>query len=143
MGKIINNLAKFAGETVRIKKSSKTFDELDPQTKQKVDNLIKAAQGGNIDAITKLAGFYYSGEYVGYDPQQAIYWWTEAAKKGHVGSQYNLGLMYHGNLTSYSYDENLAGYWFNLASQNGDSESLEMLNEHYRFSKITKKWYKK
>ena len=60
--------------------------------------------------MLELGGYYFNGKYVGYNPQQACFWWTEAAKRGNTSAQFNLGLLYHGEISTYYYNENLAGY---------------------------------
>lgn len=136
---LLNGLAKLAGESVRIKRTANQEQQLDSQTKQWLDNLKRSAKDGNINAMFELGSYYDQGKYVGYDPQQACYWWTEAANRGNVDAQYNLGILYHGERTTMFYDENLAGYWFNMAACNGDQEASQML-QYYRYSKFRNKW---
>lgn len=136
---ILNGLAKLAGESVRIKRTANQEEQLDHQTKQWLDNLKQDAQNGNINAMFELGCYYDQGKYVGYDPQLACYWWTEAANRGNVDAQYNLGILYHGERTTMFYDENLAGYWFNMAACNGDQEANQML-QYYRYSNFRNKW---
>lgn len=136
---LLNHLAKFAGETVRIKSNASKEKNLDPQTKQWIEGLIQRAQNGDINAMFELGGYYFKGEYVGYNPEQACFWWTEAANRGNVNAQYNLGLLYHGEISTYYYDENLAGYWFNIAANNGDQEAYKML-QNYKYSNFSEKW---
>ena len=140
---IFNHLAKFAGETVRIKSNVNHEKTLDPQTKQWLDNLIKSTENGDVNAMFQLGGYYFKGEYVGYDPQKACFWWSEAANRGNISAQYNLGLLYHGEISTYFYDENLAGYWFDVAASNGDQEALNMLQTYYRFSSFKNKWVRR
>ena len=97
---LLNHLAKFAGETVRIKSNASKEKNLDPQTKQWIEGLIQRAQNGDINAMFELGGYYFKGEYVGYNPEQACFWWTEAANRGNVNAQYNLGLLYHGEIST-------------------------------------------
>ena len=137
-----NHLAKFTGETIRIKRNESNEQNLDPQTKQCLDNLIQCAENGDSNAMFELGGYYFKGEYVGYNPQAACYWWTESANRGNVNAQFNLGLLYHGEISTYYYDENLAGYWFNLAANNGDQEAYNML-AHYKYSSFWDKWIRR
>lgn len=136
---LFNHLAKFAGETVRIKRNANTEKDLDPQTKQWIDGLMQRAQNGDVNAMYELGGCYFKGEYVGYNPEQACFWWTEAANQGNTNAQYNLGLLYHGEISTYYYDENLAGYWFNVAANNGDQDAYNML-KYYKYSNFREKW---
>ncbi len=139
---LFNHLAKFAGETVRIKSNANKALNLDTQTQQWLNGLMQRAQNGDTNAMFELGGHYFKGEYIGYDPNQACYWWTESANKGNVNAQYNLGLLYHGQISTYFYDENLAGYWFNVAANNGDQEALQMLG-YYKYSNFRNKWIKR
>ena len=138
---IFDRFAGFLGESLRIKVNANQAAKLDEQTKSYIENLIQSAQNGNVNAMFQLGVYYFNGQYVGYNPQEACYWWTEAANRGSVGAQYNLGLLYDGEISTYYYDENLAGYWFNMAAANGDQEARNMLN-HYRYNNFTKRWSK-
>lgn len=140
MGYLLNHIAKFAGESMRMRKTEKQEQNLSPEIQQKVDIVIQDAKNGNIEAMEVLGGMYFKGENVRYDPDEACYWWTEAANNGNVNCQYNLGLLYHGELSTMFYDPNLAGYWFNVAANNGDQEAYEMLTKHYRYSNFSQKW---
>lgn len=136
---LFNGLAKLAGENVRKHRTASQEQKLDLQTKQWLDNLKQTAQNGSPEAMFELGGYYFQGKYVGYDPQLACYWWTEAANRGSINAQYNLGLLYHGDISSMYYDENLAGYWFNVAANNGDQEAYQML-QYYKYSNFKNKW---
>lgn len=140
---LIGGLAKLAGESVRMKRTANQVEQLDPQTKQWLDTLMQNAQNGNSDAMFELGCYYFQGQYVGYNPDQACFWWTEAANRGNVSAQHNLGLLYHGELSSMYYDENLAGYWFNAAANNGDQEAYDVLRKQYKYSNFRNKWVRK
>lgn len=137
---IFDRLAQFAGETVRIKSNANKEKNLDPQTKQWINELTQRAENGDTAAMLELGGYYFNGKYVGYNPQQACFWWTEAAKRGNTSAQFNLGLLYHGEISTYYYNENLAGYWFNIAAANGDQEAYDMLRRYYSYNKFTQSW---
>lgn len=136
---ILKGLAKLAGESVRIKSNESNLEKLDSQTRQCIEELMQRAQNGDVNAMFELGGYYINGQYVGYNPDQACFWWTEAANRGSVNAQFNLGLLYQGDLSSYYYDENLAGYWFSVAANNGDQEAYNMLN-YYKYSSFHQKW---
>lgn len=140
---LLNDLAKLAGENVRIKRTANQIEQLDPQTKQYFDTLMQNAQSGNVDAMFELGNYYFQGQYIGYNPEQACLWWTEAANRGHITAQYNLGLLYHGNISSMYYDANLAGYWFNVAASNGNQEAYQILNQYYKYSNFKNKWIRR
>ena len=79
---LLNKLAGFAGKSVRIKRTANQEEQLDPQTKQWLDNLKNNAQSGDVNAMFDLGVCYYQGKYTAYDPNQACYWWTEVANRG-------------------------------------------------------------
>lgn len=140
---IMQDLAGVAGEKARIRRTADQENLLDPQTKQWLSQLRRNAQNGNRDAMFNLGSYYYEGRYVGYNPEYACYWWTEAANRGDIRAQRNLGLLYHGNLSKLYYDENLAGYWLHAAATQGDMEASETLSRFYKFSQFSNKWVRR
>ena len=136
-----HKLAEFIGETVRIRRTRKNAMKIAPQKKQIIDNLKRDAESGDISAMWKLATLYYNGDEIEYDPSMVCYWLTEAAERGHVSAQYDLGLLYKGDLSTYFYDEDKAGYWFSIASQNGDEEAKKMLQDSFAYNDRLKRWY--
>ena len=103
----------------------------------------KAANAGNIRAAFLYGVHLLEGSGCAQDIQKAIQYFEFGAKNGHIGCMYNLGIIYHGKaFGSFFVDENKAGYWFNMAAQNGDKQAMEMLNM-YKYSKLTKRWSQK
>lgn len=137
------SIAKMAGEALRIKRTANQEKNLDPQTRQWIENLKQNAENGNIDAMFELGAYYIKGMYVGYDPHLACYWWTEAANRGHVGSMYNLGALYFGSVSEMFYDDNKSAYWFNEAANKGHNEAYKVLKQHFRYSSFRNKWVRK
>lgn len=136
------DLAKLAGENARIKRTANQESSLTPQERQILEDVRERIRQGDSDAMFQLGGYYIHGKYVGYDPSQACHWWTEAANLGHSDAMYNLGILYHGNLSAHYYDENLAGHWFHMAASNGDQEAADMLQQ-YEYGSFRKKWSKR
>jgi len=141
----LKDIASIAGEAVRMHRTEKQANNIDPQTKQMVDNARKDAENGSVKAMVWLANAYYYGKVVGYDPELMRYWMTKAAERGNVNSQYNLGLLYKGDMdTKYiSVDFAKAGYWLSIAARNGDKEAERILRESFAYNKRTEKWYEK
>lgn len=139
---IFNDLAGLAGENYRIKANANNVDKLDSQTRQWLEGVFQRADNGDMEAMFEIACYYINGNYVGYNPHEACYWWTQAANKGHILSQYNLGLLYHGEVSYLYYDPNLAGYWFYWAAQNGNADANQMLG-YYKFSSFSNKWVRR
>lgn len=139
----VQDLAGLAGEKARIKRTANQESNLDAQTKQWLDSMRQNAQNGNIQAMYDLGCLYLEGKYIGYNPESACYWWTEAANRGHIDAQYNLGMLYHGDISKFYYDEALAGYWLSTAANNGDNEAYNFLMQHYKFSHFSNKWVRR
>lgn len=142
-GDFVNHMAGILGESLRIKRTASKTKNMDEETKKLFGKITQLANNGNVDAMVELAQWYYSGKKIGYEPDMAIYWWTKAAEKGNVMSQYNLGLMYHGTTSPISFDEEKAGYWFAKAARNGDAESKRILNKWYVYNDKKGKWNKR
>ncbi len=137
---LLGGIARLLGESLRIKRGESQTANMDAQTRAMIEQTIADAQAGNLNSMYELASWYYKGEYVGYDPQKACEWWTAAAERGHVDSQYNLGLLYLGDTSSYYYDPSLAGYWLDKAASNGDQEAYDLLCSKFRYSNFSNKW---
>lgn len=140
---IFSDLAGFAGESLRRKKADNLNANLDEDTLQWLNAITQAAENGNIEAMFQLGNAYNEGKKLGYDPDKACFWWTEAAKRQHINAQFNLGLLYHGDVSNYYYDPDKAGTWFYAAAKNGDQESQDMLNRYYKYSNFKDKWVRK
>lgn len=130
---------QYMRESMRIKKEADKEKNLDPLTKQLLEELKQRAHNGDVESMFNLALCYIRGQYVGYDPEKACFWWTEAANRGYVSAQYNLGLLYEGEVSALYCDSNLAGHWFNIASHNGDPDAYERL-QAYRYSSSSGEW---
>lgn len=137
---ILKDLAKLAGESTRVKRGEEQTANMDAETRAIVEQTMAQAQNGDLNSMYLVASWYYQGKGLGYDPGKACKWWTAAAEKGHVDSQYNLGLLYLGDASSFYYDPNLAGYWLNCAANNGDQEAAKLLNAKLRYSHLSQKW---
>ena len=140
---IFSDLAGFAGESLRSKKADEINANLDRETSEWLAAITQAAEGGNTEAMFQLGDAYYQGKRLGYDPDKACFWWTEAARRHHINAQFNLGLLYHGDLSNFYYDPDKAGTWFYAAAKSGDQEAKEMLNRYYKYSHFRDKWVRK
>ena len=143
---LFNNLAytagRIAGEAKRKRESEQRVSQQDPQTREYVKNLQTSEQNGNLESMYNLGCYHSTGTYVVLDFDKACYWWTQAAERGDISAQYNLGILYDGNLSPYIRDDNLAGYWFNCAANNGLYEAREALRG-YQYSRFYDRWIKR
>lgn len=138
---LLTDAAGAIGEAGRIVRTTKRERaNMTPELEQAVNRLIQKAESGNVDAMATLADAYFEGKELRYDPNEACFWWTKAAEAGHVLSMYNLGLLYHGDISKHFFNPELAGAWFYEASIRGDEEAGEILSRYYKYSSFSQKW---
>lgn len=66
------------------------------------------------------------------DPNEALKWYSLAAKQGHAGAQQSLGRMYeNGNVVAQDYQK--AMEWYLLAAGNGDVEAKFRIGQMYAY----------
>ncbi len=102
-----------------------------------------AAENGDANAQFMLASLYQKDK----KPKEARNLYYRSAQQGHVGAQYNLGLMHHrGWGGDINYEE--ARKWFTPAAENGDANAQFMLGYIYHQGRGVKqdfqqarKWY--
>ena len=98
--------------------------------------LKKAAEQNYIYAEELLADKYYEGAYIVKDVKAAIYWYEKAANQGSVYAMYQAGYVYY----TVPIDYNKAGQWFSLAAEKGNKDAEDVLRNHLRYNRFTKKW---
>lgn len=108
-----------------------------------VADLINQAKAGNQQAQFFLAKRYQKGQGVAQNYQQAINWYTTAAKQDIAPAQLNLAMMYvRGEGVQPNAQQ--ARYWLEKAAKLGDnraSYTLAMLDEKERKLVDAYKWY--
>ncbi len=95
------------------------------------DDLLAAAEGGDITAMLQVALAYYQGsDAVEKDYQTAYIWFLKAAKQGHAAGQYNVGVLYmSGVLGEPDYDAAL--HWLEKAAAQNYEYALINLGAMY------------
>lgn len=95
--------------------------------------LIQLAQQGNAKAQNSMGDSYFRGEGVDKDLQQALNWYTLAAKQGNADAQQRLGIIYLFGSDDFNIaKDNINSYkWNLLAEKNGKDvkAKLEFLAE--------------
>ena len=88
--------------------------------------LNAAAAQGQVNAMTTVGWFYFTGEFgAPKDNEQALYWNQRASDAGFTIGSYNLGFFHYSGLAGVEQDLNKAKkYWYLSASQWIDSEGL-------------------
>lgn len=86
--------------------------------KSEIEEITIKANQGDLDAQVKLGSLYAAGKEVKADFQEAVKWWSKAAKAGNDVAQYNLGTAY---LQGYGVKQDFkqAFYWFKLSAEQG------------------------
>lgn len=102
------------------------------KTKLSVDHYYELAKSGNAEAQYELARQLENPERLGafkHNIEEAIYWYTEAAKNGVVDAMFNLAIIYYKGKLGISVDKAKAKYWFEQAAEKGDAEAKQMANK--------------
>ncbi len=94
---------------------------------ENINDLIKKAEQGDVEAQYNLGYYYHSGEGVEQSEKRALYWWQKAAEQGHAEAQFNLGVVHEkGYGVEQSYEK--AIYWFRKACENFNDDACKNLN---------------
>ncbi len=101
-------------------------------TREQVDEYIRKAEDGDIDAQYNLGVIFYHGEGVARDFDQAYTWFRKAAEQDDADAQYNLGFMY-GRGEGVQKDQTQSMQWFKRAADQGHEGARAIIE------KITKK----
>ncbi len=89
---------------------------LKSEYQKELDKWMLRAYGGDRDAQFKVAVLFANDQFGPPDHEQSAYWYTQAARQGHVLAQYNLGHQYLlGN--GVKRDENIAMQWWLKAAE--------------------------
>lgn len=90
----------------------------------------KAADEGNIRAISQLGAYYLLGDVVEPDAQKGIYYLEKAASMKDEKSMFMLATAYlSGSVYGINKDMAKAIYWFKKAAENGRKEPSGMLEQ--------------
>jgi len=104
------------------------------------EKLVKAANSGDAKAQYELGSYYYSGEGVPQDYNEAVKWWKKSAEQGNADGQCGLGIIYLKEATKL----------FTKSAEQGNSMGQRNLGTCYYFAvgveedlKEAVKWWKK
>lgn len=114
-----------------------------------MENLIRWAKLGDVDAQFKLGVKYFFGEDTRLDYSQAFIWFQKAAQQGHGTAQYNLAQCYEKEL-GVAQDYSLALYWYQKSAERGDIDAMTNIALYYYLGQGTRqdygeavRWWKK
>ncbi len=85
--------------------------DLKSEFQKELDKWMLRAYEGDRDAQFKVGVLFANDQFGPPDNEQASYWYTQAARQGHVLAQYNLGHQYLTG-TGVKRDENSAMHWW-------------------------------
>ena len=109
------NAQKPKGKTTKGKVTTKAKTTT---TNNRIDELKKDAQKGDVLSQSLLGDSYYYGKEVTQDYKQAVYWYKKAAEQGDANAQFQLGCCYSkGEGVAQDYKQ--AVYWYKKAALNG------------------------
>jgi len=112
--------------TVLASSQSPKSDALSPSAapieKTSLDQLLQAAQKGDVTAENALAIRYATGQGVKLSEVEAVRWFTKAAEQGYVPAQAKLGSLYYSG-RGVAQDLTRAYFWIVVARLSGDEAS--------------------
>ena len=118
-------------------------------TPSSVEELVRNAEEGLVDAQYNLGVMYADGVGVPQDSTAAAQWLRKAAEQGHAEAQFHLGTMYR-NGKGVPQDGVEATKWFRKAAEQGDARAQHNLaSMYYAGDDVPKdyaeamKWYRK
>jgi len=91
---------------------------------------LKAADGGDVNAMATVAALYWNGKGVPKNDAQAVVWGRKSAEAGNVISMRRLGIQY-GTGQGVAKDEATAAHWYGRASELGDETASMLLADAY------------
>ncbi len=117
--------------------------------KASIEQLKALAARSDIIAMSILGERYDMGDGVAQNKPAAVQWYTKAAERGHVKSQYNLALMYD-NGDGVAENNRLALIWYRFAADQGHTAAQANVGAMYDQGEGTPednaeaiKWFKK
>jgi len=87
------------------------------------------AEKGDAEAQYNLAEALRKGEGVEADEKEASKWYQRSANQGYAEAQFAMGFVYRGGGNGFPMDKVMSYTWFYLASKNGETRALGMLND--------------
>ena len=120
-------------ESKRRKKGDEINNNLPPQTKDKVNNMLARINKGNYGVAYDLALMYLDGTEVGYNPDTAVHYLEIGAKKGNFNCQYALAVFYRGHWSYMHVDayKSMMYYIDAANNKNGDPKFVKEANRAY------------
>ena len=101
-------------------------DGSNPSASKEVQQIISAAENGNVGAQFELGWIYLDGRGVTQSNLMATQWWREAAQNGHAGAQVELAWTYL-DVDGSDYAVEMGVYWLSKAAEQGHEDATDIL----------------
>jgi len=115
------NISKKMQDIVSRVDNSSVYDFGDEKTSLAMRQLMRDAHSGDRECQFTLGYCYDTGKAIDMNTEEAIFWYTQAANKGHVIAQNNLGVLYttgHNERIQKNAAEAL--HWYKLSAKKGN-----------------------
>jgi TPR repeat protein len=89
---------------------------------QRIEELKKAAEGGDPEAQAQWGLLLATGEHVPLDIEEALIWLRRAAQQGEITAMFNLGIILEKGL-GFEPDPDEAALWYWQAAELGDTQA--------------------
>ncbi|NND82372.1 MAG: hypothetical protein HKN50_08085 [Gammaproteobacteria bacterium] len=109
---------------------SKSSD-LEKQYRQELDKWMLRAYEGDRDAQFKVGVLFTNNQFGEPDYEQAVYWYRQAARQGHVLAQYNLGHQYLVGVGVKKNDREAMQWWLQAAEQDHSLAQFNVGRAYY------------
>lgn len=91
--------------------------KLEQEYREELNKWMLQAYEGEPDAQFKVGLLFTSQQFDAADYEQAVYWYTQSARQGHVLAQYNLGHQYLTGVGVRRSEKNAMEWWLKAADQ--------------------------
>lgn len=126
--KWVGYLESIQGGTPKQDGPEAKIQEVSPE---QIQEYVRKAEQGDVDAQYNLGIIYYHGEGVPRNYEEALSWFYKAAEQDDADAQYNLGFMYgRGEGIDKSHAQSVA--WFKRAADQGHKGAQEILQKMMR-----------
>jgi len=119
-------------------------------SKQGIENIVKAAEQGDVDAQAELGAMFLYGKGVTKNRTEALKWYHKAAEQGHSKAQNKLGDSYQYGRNGVIKDRSIAIKWYQKSAEQGNASGAYELGSMFYYGNINTqnhteaaKWYRK
>ena len=104
---------------------------LEQEYKEELDNWMLRAYEGDREAQFKVGVLFTNDQFNPPDYEQAVYWYKQAARQGHVLAQYNLGHQYLQGIGVSKNVKTAMRWWTEAAQQDHQLAQFNLGRAHY------------